>query len=401
ERIRQSIVQNHLVGMDLTTMPLLLKGETLYRQVWQMASPDARYLEVCSGKHSSYGRRLLTLNPSEEDNRPLLSNYFSGVLMTDGAFELSKLAKSTGVRLANCMSHARRQIIKAGNEYPDKRDVALDFIGKLYATEKKALIPDATASPRAFRAPVDVKKLAHLRNTESRAVMRKFKKWLNAQLVDAGIQETLIEDCLGNECYSVWETFWFQESVEDDLLPAVRDALDTNSDGSVDKNDEPCDLHLTGYSWGGVNAVKLAEAIEASDDFEGERKTVAKLVAFDPYQVGANTLFVPVNVERFWTFRHSTPPTSEVYDCSRTAPLGPYYGFDPECTASSECLDYDFSTDTNYYSWTAYTEHIADGRPRNKLGHCSVLEASVPAGYAALLGDALPALPTPSTVPLY
>ncbi|MCP4502692.1 MAG: transposase [Deltaproteobacteria bacterium] len=102
-----------------------------------MASPDARYLEICSGKHSSHGRRLLTLSEGEGDSGPLLTKQFSGILMSDGAAELSKLAADTGVLLANCMSHARRQIIKAGNEYPAKRDVALDFIGELYAIEKK------------------------------------------------------------------------------------------------------------------------------------------------------------------------------------------------------------------------------------------------------------------------
>lgn len=216
-----------------------------------------------------------------------------------------------------------------------------------------------------------------------------------------GIQETLIEDCLGNDCYSVWETFYFQRSVENDLLPAVRDALDTNSDGTVDEDDEACDLHLTGYSWGGVNAVKLAQAIELSDEFVGDRKTVAKVVSFDPYQIATDSIQVPANVERFWTFRHSTPPTGEVYNCSAGAPLGPYYGVDPACTLESECVDYDFSTDSSYYSWDAYTEHSADGRPGDKLGHCSVLEASIPGGYAVLLGEPLPSLPTPSPVATY
>ncbi|MCP4503113.1 MAG: hypothetical protein GY822_24520 [Deltaproteobacteria bacterium] len=69
-------MQSQLVGMDLTSMPLLLKGETLFRQIWQMASPDARYLEICAGKHSSYGRRLLTLNPNEDDNGVVVVEIF-------------------------------------------------------------------------------------------------------------------------------------------------------------------------------------------------------------------------------------------------------------------------------------------------------------------------------------
>ena len=74
--------------------------------------------------------------------------------------------------LACCMAHARRKLVEAEPDYPQVREV-LDLIGELYKIEARAKL-----APEHERLAV----LAQLRNTESRPLMDKIKKWLLSQV---------------------------------------------------------------------------------------------------------------------------------------------------------------------------------------------------------------------------
>ena len=215
-------------------------------------------------------------------------------------------------------------------------------------------------------------------------------------LCDApGIQETIIPYCPpGDGCYSSWGNFLANT---EDLTQHVIDALDTDGDGDVDLDDEDCRLHIAGYSWGGLNSAKVAEDLLASDAVHDDRKWVHKMLVIDPFQTLAilpppDDFLVPQNVIDFWSFRH----TDEKNDCSSGSPGGPYYGIDHVCEAAGSCTDYNFTGDTQTYTWPAYTDNSAGSGVGDSLGHCTVLKASVEAGIAVLKGEPLPTpLPTP------
>ena len=151
----------------------------------------------------------------------------------------------------------------------------------------------------------------------------------------------LIPDCRGSTCNSTWGNF--VQSPKHDLLPHLIDVLDTNSDGEVTSGDLACEINLVGFSWGGVNAVRLAEEIKESKKISGSRVFVDRLVVMDPYQPQARgPLKPPVNVRWARSYRHSVAPAR---GCSNSAPLGPYQGLPITCRSWQRCAEYDYSLD--------------------------------------------------------
>ena len=134
----------------------------------------------------------------------------------------------------------------------------------------------------------------------------------------------------------------------------------------------------------------LARQFGQSASVALERSTIDRLVAVDPFQdpfLGDPEVRVPPNVERFWEYRHSNSPAG---DCSSGELLGPYEGIPPICTASTDCIDYDYSLNPN---------ETYNGWPGSMVGHCTILDAAHPA-IAHNVSEGQDYGDTPSTVPV-
>lgn len=164
----------------------------------------------------------------------------------------------------------------------------------------------------------------------------------------------------------------FLFSATDAAKDALINALDTNQDQRVDAQDMDCDVHLLGYSWGGVNTTNLGQAFVDDARVAPARAHIERMVVIDPYSpVAGRTIEVPAQVQQFWAYRHSISPAG---DCSGAAPLGPYEGLPPLCAASSRCRDYDFSLAPS----TVFTGLFSSWSGQ-QVGHCTVVDAAGPA----------------------
>lgn len=169
----------------------------------------------------------------------------------------------------------------------------------------------------------------------------------------------------------------------------VRRALDSDRSGKVDASDEPFELNVIGYSWGGFNGLDLVEAISRDAAYAPPQRVVARFIALDAYAIGFDTtnLRVPQNVREFYSFRHlKEPPTG----CSQTVNLaigewipplagieliGPFVGKAPLCTGSTACHDFDLGADDS------------------GLDHCGLPAKAEPYLKRILLGEALGVVP--------
>jgi transposase len=105
---------------------------------------------------------------------------FRGILMVDGYGAYPAATHGTGIILAACMAHVRRNfhdIVKADSKNPHARE-ALSLIGKLYAIERD--IADAT----------DDERLA-ARQEKSLPIFEEFRTWLYKQAETALPRSTL------------------------------------------------------------------------------------------------------------------------------------------------------------------------------------------------------------------
>lgn len=151
-------------------------------------------------------------------------------------------------------------------------------------------------------------------------------------------------------CYPMFSAFGVDEA-----LDAITKA----------QSRERCALHVVGYSWGGVNAVALAEALHA------QGHPIEQLHLIDPFSPFAGpTLSIPDNVRRAFIYRHSSSPPN---DCSRRAPLGPYAGFPPSSECGERCVDLDVSLTP---------QAVFDAEPRSytgeAIGHCRIVRVATP-----------------------
>ena len=201
--------------------------------------------------------------------------------------------------------------------------------------------------------------------------------------VDALCQQAgAIQDCSDGHCQNLFSAFSPAKAAA-----ALFDAADTNGDGRVGRGDDQCRITVVGYSWGGVNAVRVVKRFVRNRRVSRDRRFVDQLVLIDPFKPRLRgRLTIPRQVRRFWSYRHSAAPQA---DCSSRAPLGPYRGKVPRCSADTRCRDYDFSSEpTRMFGW----QRGAD------VGHCSIVDAAYDAVLQNVVegGDAwgVPA-PTP------
>ncbi len=101
--------------------------------------------------------------------------------MSDGANTYKGLARTGSFTLANCWSHARRNVLEAESEAPGQVAEFLDMVAKLYAIEEKAAAGPPQENRRGYRYRIDEELLRVLRDTESRPVVTQIHAWMLAQ----------------------------------------------------------------------------------------------------------------------------------------------------------------------------------------------------------------------------
>jgi hypothetical protein len=195
----------------------------------------------------------------------------------------------------------------------------------------------------------------------------------------------LVQSCGALGCESTFSTFPTTNAQA--VYPSLFAAMDLNHDGFVDAADPPCALDLIGFSWGGVNAVDLANRY-VSDSRVSAARTVTHLALLDPYQPLSSKLTIPSRVDATAEFRHSIAPSS---DCSNTAPLGPYFGIELHCTAGQTCVDYNYSLSPSAL-FGAFSGAA--------VGHCDVPAVAHEPVIEFLTGRALTDVPATVPVPL-
>lgn len=193
----------------------------------------------------------------------------------------------------------------------------------------------------------------------------------------------LIESCDDDKCEVTFSNFMADVAVS--IYPTLFAALDTNGDEVIDDEDDDCALNILGFSWGGVNSLRLARAYLEDSRVAPSRQRIYRVIVLDPFQPGGK-MHVPSQVEQFIEYRHSIAPSS---DCSIGAPLGPYLGIAPRCEEPSRCLDYDYSLAPSK-AFACADGSVLYGR---QVEHCSVPQAAHQAVIANLLGEPYENLP--------
>jgi pimeloyl-ACP methyl ester carboxylesterase len=153
---------------------------------------------------------------------------------------------------------------------------------------------------------------------------------------------------------------------ENGAYTALFHALDDNHDGYVDGADTPTEVHLVGFSWGGINVTDLADRLRRDGHVATGRRRVAAMVLLDPFQPQVSRATIPSNVVRAWEYRQTQTTAG---DCSIYASLGlGFNGHRPKAkSASTHCEVYDLD---------AFMKDI---------GHCDVPSAAHKAALVNLV----------------
>lgn len=175
-KIKSFMLSRDWLGADLTPFMHIKKGGAVKRQVWQLACPEARYFEMLDTKSSDEGEAVFTIKKDDKVER-----VFKGIALVDGAAELLALAKKLGFNVANCWSHARRNVLAANSEAPGQVDQFLNIVARLYAIERRVAGVEDDAPLGGYRKLLNLDKLRVARDTESRAVVAELHKWMLEQ----------------------------------------------------------------------------------------------------------------------------------------------------------------------------------------------------------------------------
>lgn len=160
--IDRQLMNHSLLYMDETRVQVLNEpGKTAesnsYMWVQRGGAPQTPAIRF----HYDPGR-------STETAKRLLKGY-QGALMTDGYKPYRAVAKDSGLAHLCCWAHSRRKFIEAQKAQAKgktgKADIAINYIAKLYAVEKKAKGGDA---PQRYQA----------REQTSVPVLQRFRTWL-------------------------------------------------------------------------------------------------------------------------------------------------------------------------------------------------------------------------------
>ncbi|HGX0004973.1 TPA: IS66 family transposase [Escherichia coli] len=148
---------------------------------------------------------LFEYDPSRAGSVPVrLLDGFSGILQADGYSGYSQVCKQSGLTRIGCWDHARRKFIEATQAAPtvakgksksgaSKADVALGYIGKLYAIEREQ---KELSDAERYQA----------RQTRSMPLLAEFKTWLDnhvGKVMKGSLTRKAMEYTLGQWPYLV------------------------------------------------------------------------------------------------------------------------------------------------------------------------------------------------------
>jgi len=162
DHMKQCLMDSSLLQMDETRVQVLNEPNKTpqsnsYMWVQRGGPPDKSLIQF----HYDPGRSTTTA-------KRLLEG-FAGTLMSDGYKPYREVARDSGLTHLCCWAHSRRKFIEAQKAQPKgktgKADMAINFIGKLYAVEKQTKNSDAATRHRT-RQGVTV------------PVLKSFHQWL-------------------------------------------------------------------------------------------------------------------------------------------------------------------------------------------------------------------------------
>ena len=169
-----------LLGQQIRTGPVVNIDETTVQVMKEPDKADTSksYMWLFRGGQPNRPVLVFEYHPSRSGQIPLdyLSGY-QGYVQCDAYSGYDALGRQQGVVLVGCWAHARRkfdEVIKArgGVKRKGSAEEAVEFIGRLYAVEKKAR--EARLEPDA---------IGDLRQREAKPVLDDFKVWLDAKVL--------------------------------------------------------------------------------------------------------------------------------------------------------------------------------------------------------------------------
>ena len=191
--------QNHATYLqaDETRIQVLKEeGKTAQSDKWMW---------VTRGGPPGRSSVLFAYDPSRAGSVPVrLLEGFSGILQADGYSGYSQVCKESGLTRIGCWDHARRKFIEATQATPtvakgkskpgaSKADVALGYIGKLYAIEREQ---KERSDAERYQA----------RQTRSMPLLAEFKTWLDnnvGKVMKGSLTRKAMEYTLGQWPYLV------------------------------------------------------------------------------------------------------------------------------------------------------------------------------------------------------
>ena len=191
--------QNHATYLqaDETRIQVLKeKGKTAQSDKWMW---------VTRGGPPGRPAVLFEYDPSRAGSVPVrLLEGFSGILQADGYSGYSQVCKQSGLTRIGCWDHARRKFIEATQATPSvakgkskpgasKADVALGYIGKLYAIEREQ---KERSDAERYQA----------RQTRSMPLLAELKTWLEnnvGKVMKGSLTRKAMEYTLGQWPYLV------------------------------------------------------------------------------------------------------------------------------------------------------------------------------------------------------
>ena len=191
--------QNHATYLqaDETRIQVLKeKGKTAQSDKWMW---------VTRGGPPGRPSVLFEYDPSRAGSVPVrLLDGFSGILQADGYSGYSQVCKESGLTRIGCWDHARRKFIEATQAAPSvakgkskpgasKADVALGYIGKLYAIEREQ---KERSDAERYQA----------RQTRSMPLLAELKTWLEnnvGKVMKGSLTRKAMEYTLGQWPYLV------------------------------------------------------------------------------------------------------------------------------------------------------------------------------------------------------
>ena len=173
----------------------------------------------------------------------------------------------------------------------------------------------------------------------------------------------LLEDCELEGCYKSFDSFI--DNAQRTIYPELFGALDTNTDGKVDDQDDLCEINLITFSWGGPTAVELTRELGRDERVAVSHRRVTRLLMLDPYQPNT-TLTLPNNIDKVRVWRQSASPKD---DCSSFAPGEPYRGLPPICPSGMDCKDINISRLDTTLTTTDSPPELVES---TEVGHCEV-----------------------------